>query len=241
LKKEKAIFCWSGGKDSAYCLHIARQYYDIVSLVTTVNKEFKRISMHGVREELLVAQAKSIGVKLKIVYVESPYSNRQYEKAMADCLLPHKEDGIENVIFGDIFLEDLRVWREKQLVKLGMKAVFPLWKCDTKLLINQFLGDGFKTISCCISTKFLAKEMVGREIDNKFIAELPDSVDPCGENGEFHSFVFDGPIFNKPLDITIGEKIFKPLEYKTVDSSHPCSDNESNATSDGFWYVDLML
>ncbi len=232
----KAIFCWSGGKDSAYCLHKVQseKLFDIRYLLTTVNDTHKRISMHGVREELLEIQAESVGIPLLKVKV-SEGTNSEYEKQMETVLLNAKVEGITHVIFGDIFLEDLRIYREKNLDKVGMKGIFPLWNLDTKWMINDFITQKFKTITCCINDGYLNEEWVGADINNEFVAKLPSNVDPCGENGEFHTFCYEGPIFKKKINFSIGEKIYKALELKTNDDV--CS---SSAITKGFWFCDLI-
>ncbi len=234
---QKAIFCWSGGKDSSYCLHkvLTEQLFDVKYLLTTVNSKFNRISMHGVREELLDVQAESIGIPLLKVKV-SEGTNDEYEKQMETVLLKAKAEGINNVIFGDIFLEDLRKYREANLAKLGMKGVFPLWKMDTTKLINDFAVQKFKSVACCVNDGYLGEEWAGREIDKSFIQQLPAIVDPCGENGEFHTFCYDGPVFKKKIGFTVGEKVYKPLEIKTEKA---CA-LPSNVTTKGFWFCDLL-
>lgn len=267
-----AIFCWSGGKDSALCLYkiqaqrpalpegqpkVANEVqakarspfaqsspplgetgeevvgYDVKFLLTTVNEQFHRISMHGVREELLDAQAKSLGIPLVKIYV-SEGTNAEYERKMEEALLNFKIQGIEYVIFGDIFLEDLRRYREDNLAKVGMKAVFPLWKQDTKELLNEFLSLKFKTLVCCTNDAYLGKEWAGRIIDNKFMSELPANVDPCGENGEYHTFCFEGPVFKIPISVKAGEKLYKPMEIKTTDCNLPALKTK------GFWFCELQ-
>ena len=233
----KAIFCWSGGKDSSYCLHkvLTEKLFDVKYLLTTVNDQFKRISMHGVREELLDAQAAAIGLPLLKVRV-SAGTNAEYEKQMATVLLKAKSEGITNVIFGDIFLEDLKKYREANLAKLGMKGIFPIWKMDTSELIKDFISQGFKAVVCCANDGWLGEEWAGREIDGAFIKELPATVDPCGENGEFHTFCYNGPLFKKKINFTVGKKVYKPLEEKTADA---CA-LPSNVTTKGFWFCDLL-
>jgi len=237
MSEHKAIFCWSGGKDSAYCLHkvLTEKLFDVKYLLTTVNDTFKRISMHGVREELLDKQAESIGIPLLKVRV-SEGTNDEYEKQMEAVLLRVKAEGINTVIFGDIFLEDLRVYRETNLAKVGMVGAFPLWKMDTTILINDFIDKQFKTVICCTNDGYLGKEWVGREIDKSFIQELPVNIDPCGENGEYHTFCYDGRIFKKKIDFTIGEKVYRPLETKTN-----IIDVPTNVMTNGFWFCDLLL
>jgi len=232
----KALFCWSGGKDSSYCLHkvLAEKLFDVKYLLTTVNDKFKRISMHGVREELLDIQVESIGIPLLKVRVTEG-TNEEYEKQMKAALLKAKSEGIQNVIFGDIFLEDLRVYRENTLAKVEMKGIFPLWKMDTTFLINDFIDQEFKTVICCTNDGYLGEEWVGREIDKSFIDLLPAIVDPCGENGEYHTFCYDGPIFKRKIDFAMGEKVYKPLEIKTDIISTP-----TNIITEGFWFCDLL-
>jgi uncharacterized protein (TIGR00290 family) len=191
MNKPKAIFCWSGGKDSAYCLHkvLLEKNYDVKYLLTTLNGSFNRISMHGVREELLDKQAESIGIPLLKVFVYEG-SNAEYEKQMETALLKAKSEGIEHAIFGDIFLEDLRQYRENNLAKVGMKGIFPLWKIDTTFLINDFIKQDFRTIICCTNDGYLGEEWLGRETDKSFIQQLPADVDPCGEKRRVSFFLF---------------------------------------------------
>lgn len=234
-KKEKAIFCWSGGKDSALALYKVRleQKYEVVTLLTTINATFKRVSMHGVREALLIQQAASIGLPLVKMYVNEG-TNGEYEKEMEMVLLKYKAMGVTTVIFGDIFLEDLRTYRENNLSKVGLKALFPLWKKNTSELIKEFLSLHFKTITCCVNDSHLKEQHVGVEIDTGFINALPSAVDPCGENGEYHTFCFNGPVFNYPISFTVGEKVYRPLEIKKSD------EEISNSSTKGFWFCDLV-
>lgn len=215
--KPKAIFCWSGGKDSALALYkvLQQNNYEVVALLTTLNAQFKRISMHGVREDLLDKQALSVGLPLIKMYV-SEGTNAEYEKNMETLLLQYKAQGVTKVIFGDIFLEDLRTYREKNLAKVGLDAVFPLWKKDTYKLIDEFLNLGFKTVTCCVNDAYLAEDKVGEEITFNFINTLPSIVDPCGENGEFHTFCYDGPLFKTLVKFNIGEKYIVRLKFVRV-------------------------
>ena len=235
MDKAKAVFCWSGGKDSSYCLHkvLTEKLLDVKYLLTTVNDEFKRISMHGVREELLDRQAEAIGIPLLKVRVKEG-TNEEYEEQMETAFLKAKSEGIDNVIFGDIFLEDLRVYRERNLAKVGMKGIFPLWKMDTTTLLNDFISRQFKTVICCTNDGYLGEEWAGREIDKSFIEQLPVGVDPCGENGEYHTFCYDGPLFQKKIGFTLGEKVYKALEVKTDNVPPP------KVMTKGFWFCDLV-
>ena len=192
--------------------------------------------MHGVREELIEAQAVSIGIPLLKVYVFEG-NNREYEEQMKDMLLKTKGKGINKVAFGDIFLEDLRSYRENQLGQIGMDCLFPIWKSNTFQLVKNFIGEGFKTYTCCINDGYLDKQWCGRLIDEKFLGELPKAVDPCGENGEFHSFCFDGPIYAKALSVATGEKVYKPLGITHENLPAMVDSIETK----GFWYCDLML
>jgi uncharacterized protein (TIGR00290 family) len=238
MEKPGAIFCWSGGKDSAYCLHnvLSEHLFSVRYLLTTLNANFKRVSMHGVREELLDAQTNAIGIPALKVWVKEG-SNSEYEAQMENMLRKAKAEGIEHVIFGDIFLEDLRAYRENNLAKLGMKAVFPLWKKNTGILINDFIGKGFKTVTCCVNDGYLGEEWVGKEVDREFVDTLPKNIDPCGENGEYHTFCYDGPVFKKKINFKIGDKVYKPLEIKT--NTDTCK-TENEIITRGFWFCDLI-
>ncbi len=233
LKDNKAIFNWSGGKDSALCLHkiLQNKNFDIQFLFTTLNVRNKRISMHGVSEKLLNRQAESINLPLKKLYLHEQTSMEIYQQKMSEVLSEIKADGIEYSIFGDIFLEDLRKYREAQLSKLGIKAEFPLWGQKTDKVAKTFIDKGFKAILVSVDSRFLDQSFAGRFYDESLLADLPDDVDPCGENGEFHTFVFDGPIFKNPILFEKGSIVYK--EYKS-----PNKDNEDKNI--GFWYCDLI-
>lgn len=219
--KEKILFAWSGGKDSALALSELQnnQAYDVVGLITTVTKDYGRISMHGVRETLLDAQAQSLGIPLEKIYLSKHSSNEEYEEKMRNTLLRARTQGVTEVAFGDIFLEDLKKYREENLAKVEMKGVFPIWKRDTVLLARHFIDQGFKAVTVALDSKFLGQEFTGREFDSGFLSELPKNIDPCGENGEFHSFVYAGPIFKAPIHFKRGKVVLR--------------DNR-------FWYCDLL-
>jgi uncharacterized protein (TIGR00290 family) len=204
---EPVLFCWSGGKDSAMALYALLQRSDIriTALLTTVTEGFDRISMHGVRRELLKRQAESIGLPLHEVLIPPQCVNPIYEAQMEAALRTHYDKGVRTVAFGDIFLEDLRSYREKNLARIGMTALFPIWKRNTCELIRAFRAAQFRAIAVCIDSKALDRSFVGRELDEAFFRDLPPQSDPCGENGEFHTFVFDGPIFRKPIPVRAGE------------------------------------
>jgi len=203
------VFSWSGGKDSAMALHALMHdpEFVVVSLLTTVTEGYERISMHGVRNELLGRQAVSIGLPVTEVRIPPQCSNSVYEARMAEAVLRFRERGVLHFAFGDIFLEDLRAYREQKLLQANMTALFPIWKVDTRELAARFLQDGFRAITACIDPRKLTKSFAGRELDASFFRDLPPGVDPCGENGEFHTFVFDGPIFSSPIPVQIGEVV----------------------------------
>jgi len=211
LVQNEVVFCWSGGKDSAMALHALQGMpgYRVTSLLTTVTEEYDRISMHGVRCTLLERQAESLGLPLHKVLIPPRCVNAQYESQMEAALTDHLAHGVRHVAFGDIFLEDLRVYRERNLEKAGMEAVFPIWKRDTGGLAADFLRLGFRAIAVCVDPRVLAPSFAGRELDQSFFADLPSGVDPCGENGEFHTFVFTGPVFKDPIRLRVGEKVMR--------------------------------
>jgi uncharacterized protein (TIGR00290 family) len=241
--KQKIVFCWSGGKDSALALNRILQddRYEVAALVTTCNEHFQRVSMHGVRLELLEQQATAIGLPLEKVFVSQRSSNDEYQQKMAACLLAQKARDVTGCAFGDIFLEDLKRWREENLAKIGLHGIFPIWKIDSCELIREFFALGFGTVICCVNDAYFGEDVVGRSIDASFIASLPAEVDPCGENGEFHSFAFAGPIFNQPIKFKIGEKVYRPIEV-----THPADSNATYARASdlrqtkGFWFCDLL-
>jgi len=206
---EKAVFYWSSGKDSALALYKAKFKYDIKYLLTTVNEEYNRISMHGVRETLLERQAESLGIELLKVKIPKTVTIEQYENIINKQMSILKSDNIDVSIYGDSSLEDLRKYREAQLQKQNIKAFFPLWKKDSRELIEEFISLGFKAVITCVNGSYLPKDFVGKEINEQFIADLPKSVDVCGENGEYHSFVFDGPIFRNRINFEICDFIEK--------------------------------
>jgi len=206
---EPILFCWSGGKDSALALHLLLQRSEvrIVALLTTVTEGYERISMHGVRRELLHLQAESIALPLHEVRIPPKCGNTLYEERMEAAMRHYSARGVRSVAFGDIFLEDLRAYREKNLARVGMTALFPIWKRDTRELISHFHSAKFRSVAVCVDGKALPHSFAGRELDESFFRDLPPDVDPCGENGEFHTFVFDGPIFRSPIAIRTGEVV----------------------------------
>jgi uncharacterized protein (TIGR00290 family) len=207
----KILFGWSGGKDSTLALYEIKKNkeYEVVSLLTTVTEDYDRISMHGVRRSLLERQAESLGLPLHQVLIPKDCSNEIYAAKMTEALNEFKQKGVETMAFGDIFLEDVRQYRLDNLAKLDMKAVFPIWGRDSTELVHTFIALGFKSVVSCIDTKVLDEKFLGRQIDEDFIAELPPGIDPSGENGEFHSFAYDGPIFRKRINYQLGEAVLR--------------------------------
>lgn len=213
--REKVLFAWSSGKDSARALHEIRRAgrHDVVSLLTTVTAGYERVSMHGVRIALVEQQAAAIGLPLEKVYIPMESSNESYETAMRDALVRHKAENVTGVAFGDLFLEDLKAYRENKLAEVGMTALFPLWRLDTGVLARSFIAQGFRAVITCVDEQVLAGEFSGRIYDEQFLADLPPHVDPCGENGEFHSFVFDGPLFSRPVRYEKGEVVVRDNRF----------------------------
>ncbi|MBI2082440.1 MAG: diphthine--ammonia ligase [Deltaproteobacteria bacterium] len=207
--KTKALLSWSSGKDSAYTLFevLKDGLYDVVGLVTTVTETFGRVSMHGVREEILDRQAESVGIPLHKIKIPSPCPNQLYEEKMETFLRSMKQEGVTHVIFGDLFLENLRRYREQNLAKLGLQGVFPLWLRDTKGLALKMIEDRFEAVITCIDPKKLPKKFCGSAFDHKFLASLPPHIDPCGENGEFHSMVHAAPIFKERIPVKVGKTV----------------------------------
>jgi uncharacterized protein (TIGR00290 family) len=227
-KPLKTYFNWSSGKDSALALHYLLQdsNYTVDRLFTSVNSHYNRVSMHGLRKELLQQQVNAIGINGKTIELPEQPTNAEYELLMKGKVKELLSEGYQCAAFGDIFLEDLKAYREKQLAPYSIKTVFPLWKKDTKELLTEFITLGFKAITVCVDGSKLDKSFVGRIIDKDFIADLPDTVDICGENGEFHTFCFDGPYFKLPVAFIKGEIILR--EYDT------------NGFKSQFWFCDLI-
>lgn len=229
----KTYFNWSTGKDSALALYYLLQDINHTTshLLIAVNKHHNRVSMHGLSRELMIQQVHAIGIPYSTIELPEQPDMEAYETAMNNAVLPLKEAGYTHAAFGDIFLEDLRTYREKQLSGLHLKAVFPLWKRDTKQLIQTFIALGFKAIVICIDASKLDQSFLGRLIDENFVNDLPEIVDPCGENGEFHTFCFDGPIFKHSIPFEIGSSVYKEYEAPT--------GQDKNLKS-GFWFCDLI-
>jgi uncharacterized protein (TIGR00290 family) len=216
---EAILFSWSSGKDSALALHTLMKdpHWQVTALLTTVTEDYDRISMHGVRRALLEAQAAAIGLPLEMVYIPKDASNETYEDRMGQALRGYQERGVWGVAFGDIFLEDLRRYREENLARMNLGAIFPLWKRPTGELAHEMIRSGFRAVTTCVDTRVLGPEFVGRKFDVEFLSCLPAAVDPCGENGEFHTFVYDGPLFSRPIDICPGEKVLRSQRFYFCD------------------------
>jgi uncharacterized protein (TIGR00290 family) len=216
----KIILSWSGGKDCAMALYEIQhsKEYAVSALLTTITRDYDRISMHGVRRALLERQAESAGLPLIKVFIPANCTDKIYAEIMEKEMNHLKAEGINAVAFGDIFLQDVREYRENNLAKVGMKAIFPLWGKSSRELVTSFVNLGFKAIIVTVDPRKLNKEFCGRMIDSAFLSALPGDVDPAGENGEFHSFVFEGPMFKNQIHFSVGEKVLR----------------------DGFWFYDLL-
>nr|WP_299487426.1 diphthine--ammonia ligase [uncultured Allomuricauda sp.] len=222
LQKPKTYFNWSSGKDSALALYHLQQQnqYQIDCLLTTVNSHYDRVSMHGLRKTVLEAQAEAIGIPLDILEVPESPSMEEYGALMGIKIDQLKSEGYTHTAFGDIFLEDLKVYREKMLSSVGIQTLFPIWKRDTQELLREFFALGFKAVIVCINNSKLDASFLGKELSSELIGKFPKDVDPCGENGEFHTFCFDGPIFNHPVLYELGETIFRTYDNPS-DKQHP--------------------
>ncbi len=217
---EKVLLSWSGGKDSAMTLYELRRAgdYEIVALLTTITEGYDRISMHGVRRVLLERQAASLGLPLHQAFIPSGCTNAHYEATMRAVLTHYQAQGVNACAFGDLFLRDIRAYRERNLAAIGMKALFPVWERNTAEFIRTFIDLGFKAVVTCVDPQALPPSFAGRTIDDHFLRDLPPGVDPCGENGEFHSFVYAGPIFKEEVKVVVGQVVFR----------------------DGFYFCDLL-
>lgn len=209
MTRPKTLLSWSSGKDAAYALHRLRTggEVEVVGLLTTVNQAFDRVAMHGVREALLEAQAEAVGLPLWKVPLPWPCSNEAYEAAMAGACARAAAEGISEVAFGDLFLEDVRAYREARLAGTGLAPAFPLWGADTAELAREMVASGLKATLACVDSRVLDPGLAGRAFDAGLLAELPPGVDPCGERGEFHTFVWDGPMFARPVPVAAGEVV----------------------------------
>jgi uncharacterized protein (TIGR00290 family) len=218
--KKKTLLSWSSGKDCAWALHVLRQNQDIevIGLFCTFNKKFKRGAMHAVRNELISQQAEKVGLPLQLIPIPSQCSDSEYKKIMAGFVKQAKSQEVDSIAFGDLFLEDIRSYRESNLAETGINPLFPLWGMPTNELSKEMVSNGLRAKITCIDPKFLPSEFAGHEYNNIFLKQIPNCVDPCGENGEFHSFAYDGPMFKDKVNICVGETV----------------------TRDGFVFTDLL-
>jgi uncharacterized protein (TIGR00290 family) len=234
--KKKVTISWSGGKDSAFALYkaLASGEFDVVNLHTIVDEDSRRVGMHGVRESLIEKQAEQIGLPLEKIYLPASNDHDLYKSTMQKYYRACAAMGIEGIVFGDIFLEDLRDFRVALLNRSKLTASFPLWMVNTKILIQDFIELGFKTTLCAADAKFFSPDQLCL-VDHNFLATLPPGVDRCGENGEFHTFVFDGPLFKKPVPVRKGELVKKTYDYQTKEPTGEIKKLESS-----FWFQDLL-
>lgn len=240
MMKNKAFLNWSSGKDAMLALHriSKNKVASVEMLLTTVNKKNDRVSMHGIHRKLLERQAKSLGLSLKLIDLERGMSLPEYNSLMKRQLQYLKSEGFTRGVFGDILLEDLKNYRSEKYQKMGMEAVFPLWKENTSSLIKEFVELGYKAIIVCVSSDKLDQSFCGRVIDRQFLIDLPADVDPCGENGEFHTFVFDGPLFENPVKFEIGEIVERNYNSSGKKDDDCFTDTQSWDTK--FWFTDLI-
>jgi uncharacterized protein (TIGR00290 family) len=214
----RAAISWSSGKDSAMALYRIRmsRKFEVSCLLTTITDQFRRISMHSVREELLDLQAESVGVPVAKLRIPYPCPNNVYEQKMHQLLSELKTRGVTHCVFGDLFLEDVRRYREERLSQIGIQPVFPVWGENTRELAHEMIREGFRAVVTCVDTRKLDPSFAGRDFDRSFLDDLPRNVDPCGENGEFHTFVYDGPVFRKGIQVEVGERVLRD-GYQFVD------------------------
>lgn len=237
VSKKKITISWSGGKDSAFALYkvLLSGDYEVSGLHTVINSGTRRVGMHGVRESLMDRQAEGLGLPLTKLYLESAETHAAYQELMSSYYKRCAEQNIDAVVFGDIFLADLKQFRLDLLKPSGLKAIFPLWQTDTGMLIGDFVNAGFKTIICAADAGLFSQKQIGQTIDHKFVSSLKKGIDPCGENGEFHTFVYDGPLFNKPLTITKGEIVKKIYSFRRVND-----EGRTETVESAFWFQDLL-
>lgn len=217
---KRALLSWSSGKDSAWALHVLRQQagVQVVGLVTTLDASRGRVAMHSVRLELLERQAEAVGLPLRVINIPDPCSNTEYEQAMREVLDEARQQSINCMAFGDLFLQDIRDYREAKLSGTGITPLFPLWGVSTDELARRMISNGLRAVLTCVDSRQLSSEFAGRQFDEQLLEELPAHVDPCGERGEFHTFAYDGPMFSQPVTVEVGEV----------------------AERDGFVYADLI-
>ncbi|TRZ45163.1 diphthine--ammonia ligase [Robertkochia solimangrovi] len=242
MSVKRTYFNWSSGKDSAMALYkiLNDPDYEVGTLVTTLNDESDRVSMHGLRKELLFRQVKSLGIPLHEILLPGIVSMEQYNSIMSHHMEMLKDEGYTHTVFGDIFLEDLKKYREDRLAEFGINAVFPLWKIDTRALMKEFLELGFKAIIVCVNAKYLGKEFAGKLLSEELLNEFPENVDPCGENGEFHTFVFDGPIFKEPISFSVGEVVERQYTPAKKKEDNCFKEEDEPEWDNHFYFCDLI-
>ena len=211
---------WSGGKDSCVALHEIRKSaeYRVVALLTTITRDYDRISMHGVRRELVEQQTAALGLPLHPIPISINAPNEEYEKALLGAVSQYRAEGVNSIVFGDLFLEDIKTYRDQFLAHHNLKGIYPIWKRDTTVFVRDFIATGYKAVITCVNSAVLDRSFAGAILDDTFLNALPPGVDPAGENGEFHTFVFDGPDFSEPVRFTLGETVLR----------------------DSFWFCDLL-
>lgn len=242
MRESHSILSWSGGKDAALSLQYLQKENRLVNtLFTTINKRLQRITMHGVHISLLEKQVKSLGCQLELISLPENISMKKYNELMGDFLSEKHKQGVKEVVFGDIFLEDLKEFRDNELAQFNLKTLYPLWGKNTMEIAKEFIQLGFRAIVVAVSSNKLGKEFVGKEFTLDFIHSLPKNVDPCGENGEFHTFVYDGPNFTFPVDVKKGEITYKTYSTENNDDDCFCKDESSEKWDKGFWFCDLKL
>lgn len=217
--KEPIVLAWSGGKDSALALQalLASDQFEVVSLMTTFTREFERVSMHGVRRELIEQQAERLNLPLAKSWINPGAGNSEYEEAVSSCLDQFRIEGVQTVAFGDLFLHDIREYRDRLVKQIGMASHYPIWGQETNQLAHRFISDGFRAITCCVDSKQIPVSFCGKEYNHAFLDALPETADLCGENGEFHTFVYDGPLMDSPVDIDLGqEHVDGPFVFKEL-------------------------
>lgn len=235
--KQKVTISWSGGKDSAFALYkiMTAGEFEIVGLHTVIDEENKRVGLHGVSEVLIEKQAHAIGLPLTKIYLPASKTDESYKLCMAKFYEQCVKEGIEGVVFGDIFLEDLREFRRDLLKPYGLFGVFPLWGMDTKMLLTDFMLAGFKTTICSANADLFSEHQLGKILDRQFLDSLSPAMDACGENGEYHTFVCDGPLFQRPIHVTWGNVIKKTYSYGKTNPDGKTEMQQSN-----FWFQDLF-
>jgi uncharacterized protein (TIGR00290 family) len=227
---KRILLSWSSGKDSAWCLHVLRQRndFEIAGLLTTLNEEFDRVAMHGTRRSVLDAQARAADLPLWVIPLPWPCSNEIYESRMLEACARAMNDEIDAVAFDDLFLEDVRAYRVAQMKATGMEPLFPLWNIPTDQLAHEMIAGGLRSKLTCVDTKQLSAEFVGRDFDEELLSALPASVDPCGERGEFHTCVYDGPMFKAPIALQAGDKVmreqFSYADFAVTEMRTECAD-----------------